>query len=204
MTRFETRAQQMFPVLTTAEIEVARRFASGQARDFPAGGNVYAIGEGSAPVWLVTAGRMDIVRRDGLSGETSVWSYGPGQFSGELNQLAGAPSIAGGRAGPQGCTALPFDAGHLRALMIGSADIGETVMRALILRRAELIEDGGAGTILVGAPDGPRIVHLQGFLTRMGYPNRVVDGAIAGAQVSLSFALAGEPQAAAAHTEDSK
>ncbi|MDQ0589031.1 sensor histidine kinase [Variovorax paradoxus] len=39
---------------------------------------------------------------------------------------------------------------------------------------------------------------------RIELSNRVVDGAVAGAQVSLSFALAGEPQTAAAHTEDPK
>ena len=39
---------------------------------------------------------------------------------------------------------------------------------------------------------------------RIELSNRIVDGAVAGAQVSLSFALAGEPQGAAAHTEDSK
>ncbi|MES2248621.1 MAG: ATP-binding protein [Pseudomonadota bacterium] len=39
---------------------------------------------------------------------------------------------------------------------------------------------------------------------RIELSNRVVDGAVAGAQVSLSFALAGEPRAAVAHTEDSK
>jgi nitrogen fixation/metabolism regulation signal transduction histidine kinase len=39
---------------------------------------------------------------------------------------------------------------------------------------------------------------------RIELSNRVVDGAVAGAQVSLSFALAGESRAAAAHTEDSK
>ncbi|BEP63680.1 sensor histidine kinase EsaS [Variovorax sp. V213] len=39
---------------------------------------------------------------------------------------------------------------------------------------------------------------------RIELSNRVVDGAVAGAQVSLSFALAGVSQAAAAHTEDSK
>ncbi|WP_418118995.1 ATP-binding protein [Variovorax sp. 350MFTsu5.1] len=38
---------------------------------------------------------------------------------------------------------------------------------------------------------------------RIELSNRVVDGAVAGAQVSLSFALASEPRAAAAHTEDS-
>ena len=39
---------------------------------------------------------------------------------------------------------------------------------------------------------------------RIELSNRVVDGAVAGAQVSLSFALAGEPQTAVAHTEDPK
>ncbi len=39
---------------------------------------------------------------------------------------------------------------------------------------------------------------------RIELSNRVVDGAVAGAQVSLSFALAGESHAAVAHTEDSK
>ena len=48
--------------------------------------------------------------------------------------------------------ALPFDAAHLRALVIGLAEIGEIVMRALILRRVALIEDGGSGTVLIGIP----------------------------------------------------
>ncbi|MBO9652103.1 MAG: HAMP domain-containing protein [Variovorax sp.] len=39
---------------------------------------------------------------------------------------------------------------------------------------------------------------------RIELSNRVADGAVAGAQVSLSFALAGGPQGAVAHTEDSK
>ena len=39
---------------------------------------------------------------------------------------------------------------------------------------------------------------------RIELSNRTVDGAVAGAQVSLSFALAGEPQVAVAHTEASK
>ncbi|MBO9652255.1 MAG: HAMP domain-containing protein [Variovorax sp.] len=39
---------------------------------------------------------------------------------------------------------------------------------------------------------------------RIELSNRVVDGAVVGAQVSLSFALAGGPQGAVAHTEDSK
>jgi nitrogen fixation/metabolism regulation signal transduction histidine kinase len=38
---------------------------------------------------------------------------------------------------------------------------------------------------------------------RIELSNRIVDGAVAGAQVSLSFALAGEAQGALAHAKDS-
>ena len=60
--------------------------------------------------------------------------------------------LATGRAGPEGCTALPFDAAHLRALVVGSAELGEMIMRAFILRRVGLIQDGGVGPVLVGRP----------------------------------------------------
>ncbi len=174
MTSLDTRQHQMFPILTPEQIQVARRFASGPARRFAPDQAVYAIGEVGAPAWLVLEGSLAVSRRDGLSGDAPVVVHGVGQFSGEINQLAGRPSIAAGRAGAAGCTALPFDPAHLRALMIGSAEIGEIVMRALILRRAGLIESG-AGTVLVGTPDGPDTVRLQGFLTRSGYPNQILD-----------------------------
>ncbi|SDD71266.1 thioredoxin reductase (NADPH) [Sphingomonas sp. YR710] len=175
MSTLGTRAHQMFPVLTAVQIEMARRFASGTARRFAPGETLYAIGEEGAPAWLVLEGTIEVVRRDGLNHEAPVTSHGPGQLSGEVNQLAGRASLAAGRAGTGGCTALPFDPAHLRALMVGSADVGEIVMRALILRRVGLIEEGGAGTILIGVPGSADIVRLQGFLTRNGYPNLVLD-----------------------------
>ena len=59
--------------------------------------------------------------------------------------------------------------------MVGSADVGEIIMRALILRRVGLIEEGGAGTILIGKPGTADLTRLQGFLTRSGFPNLVLD-----------------------------
>ena len=120
-------------------------------------------------------GSIDVVRRDGLNHEAAITSLGPGQFSGEVSQLAGAATLASARAGAEGCTALPFDAAHVRALMIGSAEIGEIMMRAFILRRVGLIEEGGVGSVLVGEPGTPDLVRLQGFLGRNGYPYTVLD-----------------------------
>ena len=121
------------------------------------------------------SGRIDVSRRDGLGHVTMIAQEEPGQFSGEVSQIGGRASLAQGRAGPEGCTALPFDAAHLRALLIGSAEIGEIIMRALILRRVGLIESKDAGTILIGRSNMPDLVRLQGFLSRNGHPYSVMD-----------------------------
>ncbi len=177
MSLIETRRHQIFPVLVASQIEMATRFASGPAREFAPGELVFDVGERLAPAWLVLKGSMDVVRRDGLKHEAPITTHRVGQFSGEVSQLAGRGTLVAGRAGPQGCTALPYDAAHLRALVIGSADVGEIVMRAFILRRVGLIEDGGAGSVLVGRPGTADLVRLEGFLARNGYPYAVLNSA---------------------------
>jgi thioredoxin reductase (NADPH) len=174
MSVFDSRREQMFPVLSAAQIETARRFASAPARDFAPGEHIFDVGERHAAAWLVLKGSIELVRRDGLHHEAPIITETVGQFSGELAQLSGRATLAAGHAGPDGCTALPFDAAHLRALMVGSAELGEIVMRAFILRRVGLIEEG-AGPILVGRPGTPDLVRLQGFLLRNSYPNTVLD-----------------------------
>jgi len=176
MSLVEERHDQMFPVLDKAQIETARRFASGEARRFAPGEFLFTIGERNAPTWLVLEGGIEVHRRDGLDHEVPITTHAPGQFSGEVSQLAGRATIAAGRAGPQGCTALPFDAAHLRALIVGSAEVGEVIMRAFILRRVALIQEGGgAGSVIVGLRGSPELVRLEGFLSRNGHPFIVLD-----------------------------
>jgi len=171
----EDRFEQMFPILEPAQIEAATRFASGPAQTFEPGTALFDVGERNIPAWLVLDGSLEVMRRDGLHRQASVIDHSPGQFSGEVSQLSGHGSIAAGRAGPKGLTAVPFDAPHIRALMVGSAEIGEVLMRAFILRRVALIQAGGAGSLLIGHPHMPELVRLQGFLSRNGYPCTVMD-----------------------------
>ena len=62
-------------------------------------------------------------------------------------------------------------------MLIAEADLGERIMRALILRRVNLIERHVGGPVLIGDPRSADMVRLQGFLTRNGYPHQVVDPA---------------------------
>ena len=177
MSLIETRAHQLFPMLDPAQVETAKRFASSPARNFAPGEIVFNVGERNTPVWLVLKGSIQVMRRDGLARESTITTLGVGQFSGEVSQLAGQATLAFGRAGEVGCTAVPFDAGQVRTLIIGSAEIGEIMMRAFILRRVGLIEDGGVGSVLVGNSDSADLVRLEGFLQRNGYPFTALDAA---------------------------
>src|ERR1700693_3440358 len=122
MSLVDTRRDQLFPVLDKAQMETAKRFASGDARRFAPGEVVFNVGERNAPAWLVLEGAIEVFRRDGLDREAAGTTHRAGQISGEISQFSGRAAIAAGRAGPEGCTALPFDAAHIRALMVGSAE----------------------------------------------------------------------------------
>jgi len=174
MSIVDTRFDQIFPVLNSAQIETAKRFASGPERQFAPGEAIYDVGQRNVPSWLVLEGGIAIVRRDGLHRQSSVVSLVAGQFTGEVSQLSGRGTLAAAQAGPEGSTALPFDAAHVRALVVGSAELGELVMRAFILRRVALLQEGGVGSLLVGVRS-PELLRLQNFLSRNGYPYTVLD-----------------------------
>ena len=97
-----------------------------------------------------------------------------GHFTGELHQLGERSTLAGARAGVDGCVALPLDATRLRALIVGSAELGEVIMRAFILRRVGLLERG-VGPVLLGRAGSAELLRLQAFLTRNGYPHLVLN-----------------------------
>ena len=67
---------------------------------------------------------------------------------------------------------------NLRTVMIAEPELGDRIMRALILRRVVMIETGAGGPVLIGPEDAPDVVRLQGFLSRNAYPYQVLDSAV--------------------------
>src|SRR5262249_58752892 len=65
--------------------------------------------------------------------------------------------------------------GQLRALLIAEAELGERIMRALILRRVAILETGAGGPVIVGRAENGDVLRLQGFLRRNGHPYRRLD-----------------------------
>jgi thioredoxin reductase (NADPH) len=168
----DTRRHQMFPVLEPFEIERVRRF--GKVRSYDDGATLAKVGEVGPGLTIILAGQVEIIRRDELGHRTPIVTYGPGSFMGELAQLAGRPALidAHGR-GP--VEALIISPDRLRALLIAEAELGERIMRALILRRMGLLETGAGGPVIVGRPGNGDVLRLEGFLRRNGHPRQTLD-----------------------------
>jgi thioredoxin reductase (NADPH) len=173
--QLEQRRDQIFPVLTAAEIQRVQRF--GKVQRHAHGAVLYEAGKPAAGIYVVLAGLIAISRHDGFGHQRPLAEQGPGEFTGEVGQLSGRVSLVDAHAEGE-VEALAIESGDLRALLMAEADLGERIMRALILRRVELIESGGSGPILIGPENAPGMVRLQGFLTRNGQPHQTLDPAV--------------------------
>ena len=167
----ETRRDQMFPILEASEIERVRRF--GSAYSFAPGEAVQKAGEVALGLGIILAGQIEAFQRDATGGKTPIVTQGPGAFLGELAQLAGRPALVDAYARePAKVLIIPPD--RLRALLIAEAELGERIMRALILRRVGLMETG-AGLFIVGRADNGDVLRLQNFLRLNSHPQRTLD-----------------------------
>ncbi|NRD59260.1 FAD-dependent oxidoreductase [Corallococcus sp. AB030] len=178
----ESRRPQMFPVLDARDIERMQRF--GEVRHFRDGECLFAAGQPSPGMLVLAQGRVALSRRDGLGHSIPIVEEGPGQFLGEVAQLSGRPSLVDAHAVGE-VEALVIPPHRLRALLVAEADLGERIMRALILRRVGLLETGAGGPVLVGPPEGAGRVRLEGFLSRNGHPYLAMDPARGAEAASL-------------------
>jgi thioredoxin reductase (NADPH) len=168
----ESRRDQIFPVLETADIERARRF--GTLRSFRAGEVLATAGQVADGLTIILAGKVEVSRYDKLADHEPMAIHGAGQFMGELAQLAGRPALIDARVLEPG-EALIIPPEQLRALLISEVELGERIMRALILRRVNLLERGVGGPIIVGRADNGDVLRLAGFLRRNGHPHESFD-----------------------------
>jgi thioredoxin reductase (NADPH) len=168
----DPRLDQMFPRLGPEDIDRLRRF--GTIRRYAAGDPVVTTGDVGAGMFVLLSGNVDVSTRDGLGHVVPIIELGTGGFLAEAGMLAGQPRLVDARA-TRDADVLVIPAEGLRTVLIAEAELGERIMRALLLRRVGLIETGGGGPVLIGPAVHPDVVRLQGFLARNAGPHRVVD-----------------------------
>jgi thioredoxin reductase (NADPH) len=162
---YATRGDQMFLRFSDAEIERLARF--GERRSYKAGDMLARRGEVGPGLMVILSGRVEVTQSNG-GVKKHIVTHERGNFMGELALLSGRPYLVDEQALTD-VEAIAIPADKLRALLIAEADLGERIMRALILRRVGLIESG-AGPIVVGSEDNADVLRIINFLRRNGHP----------------------------------
>src|ERR671919_2075293 len=163
--------EQIFPTLTPAQI--SRIAPHGHMRTMQRGEVIVEQGDRNVPFFVVVSGEVEIVRPSG-DVETLITAYGPGQFTGEVNNLSGRPAVFRVCATKQG-ELIELDRQHMLSLLQTDADLGEIMMRAFLLRRVELVSAGVGDVVLIGSIHSAGTLRIKEFLMRNGHPYSYVD-----------------------------
>ncbi|HET6984716.1 MAG TPA: FAD-dependent oxidoreductase, partial [Myxococcaceae bacterium] len=145
------------------------------------------VGKPSPGMYVIVSGRLAVVSRDPLGRSFSVAEFGrmiggtpeemeilPGEFVADLGTLTEKPSAIDIQVVEE-VEAIVVPPDQLRALLIADADLGERIMRALLLRHVAMIETGFGGPVVIGPLRSPEVTKISAFLQRNGTPFRVVD-----------------------------
>ena len=165
------RDEQIFPTLTREQI--ARVASKGKKRKFQRGDVLMQEGQAQFPMFVVTDGEVEVLRTT-CTGEEIIVNHHAGQFSGEVNLLAGRRSLATIRATSDGeVIELPRDT--VLALAQTDAELSEIFVRAFILRRATLLDLNFSDVIILGSLFDARTLQIREFLARNSHPATFMD-----------------------------
>jgi thioredoxin reductase (NADPH) len=166
------RAEQTFPTLSAEMVQRAASF--GTRVHLTKGEMLFSRGDRGVDFFVVLQGAVEIYEVDLHDGRHSVHVHGANEFTGELDLFNNRRILVNAQAVENSCV-IRIKPADFRRLVSAEADVGEIIMRAFILRRVGLIRHTQGSVVLVGPAAGAETLRIQRFLTRNGYPHRLLD-----------------------------
>ncbi len=161
-----------YPTLTPDMISRAHLY--GVTTEFDTGEFLFRVGDREVNLFIILEGAVDILESDGHGGDSLFVTHHPGEFTGELDQFSGRAVLVCAKASMP-TKVISLDRTAFNSLVRCEHDIGELIMRSLIVRRAGMLRDAAGGPIVVGSLKSADTLRIQSFLARNGYPYRFLD-----------------------------
>jgi thioredoxin reductase (NADPH) len=166
------RPAQTFPSLTEEMIDRVRPYGEEELVEHDT--VVFRRGDHSIDFLLVLEGELRLFADNPLTGREHLYSYRTGQFSGEQNMFTNRSILLSGIC-VAGSRVIRVKYDRFRSLITGEPDIGETIIRSYILRRAGFVRHATGGGILIGHRESGELLGIQRFLIRNLYPVTLMD-----------------------------
>ena len=160
--------KDIFPTLSAAQIE--RLAPLGRERAFEVGDILFEAGGTNRPLMVVLEGEIEILS----DRDTLVTVHRPGNFSGDVDVIAGHPAVVRAR-GRRAGRILEVPAARVRSLVQTDPELSQIFLRAFILRRALLMTRNAGSIVLIGSRHSAGTLALQEFLTRNNQPYGYLD-----------------------------
>lgn len=167
----QERVDPSNPRLTDAE--VAALALTGTRRRLHDGEPLFQAGERRGGFYIVLEGEVEIIDRSSTEPRL-VATHGPGQFTGDIDILTRRSAVVGAVARGD-TTVLGVSSADIRRVIGERPRLGETILRAFIARREELLESGLEGLRVIGSGSSRDSFRLREFLSRNQVPFTWVD-----------------------------
>ena len=156
-----------------SEVEITALIPHGKKARLDDGESLFRAGERRGGFYIVLSGAIEVVDRSGAQ-PRQVTVHGPGQFTGDIDILTRRRPVVDAIAhGPTQVVGVA--SGDIRRIIGERPRIGETILRAFIARREELLESGFRGLRVLGTGTSRPAFRLREFLSRNQVPFTWID-----------------------------
>ena len=156
--------EHAFPRLTEDQIEALVPFGLCLRRE--AGEGVWDAGTANLCMFVVIEGEMRVF--DPRT-QATVATHRAGAFSGDIDVINGRPALVSAEAATD-LRLLQISGDRVREIVDRLPALGETILRAFLLRRALLQANGEVGALVMGSRYCPDSLRIREFLVRSRIP----------------------------------
>lgn len=139
------------------------------------GDKLFCAGERDFPMIVILSGEVEVYEsREGV--EQILGSPGPRDFIGDVCMLNGTSAVGSARAKAEKSEILEIPAAKLRRALAELPGVGETIVKAFMMRRERLRKDKEfAGLRIVAHPGCQEARRIDDFLDKNHIPHRLID-----------------------------
>lgn len=155
------------------EADIAALASYGTRRLLQDGESLFQAGQRRGGFYIVVRGAIEVIDRSGDEPRI-VAVHGPGQFTGDVDIMTRRRPVVGAIARGES-EVVGVSSSDVRRVIGERPRLGETILRAFIVRREELLEAGFAGLRVIGSGTSGETFQMRDYLTRNQVPFTWVD-----------------------------
>jgi thioredoxin reductase (NADPH) len=163
-----------FPKLNEAQLASLAGCSLTVLKRYRDGEKLFEVGDRDFKFFVIKSGHIEIKDESGDTPKTVV-VLGPGEFTGEVTQLTGTPSLVSGVARGD-CEVYELSHEALRQLINHHPEVGDIILQAFIARRQLLHEsENFTGLRVIGSRYSQDTFRIRDFLAKNRVPFKWLD-----------------------------